>query len=84
MNVRTKNKNQCRDEQLAAGDTEKRAGRADTQAEGDTGDDLSTEFGRHESGQAGRQKPLADQQQTNGHQQDGNRAFKPVIGDAGQ
>jgi hypothetical protein len=35
---------------------------------------------RHESGQAGRQKPLADQQQTNCHQQHGNRA---AVGEQG-
>ena len=46
----------------AAGYAEKGAGDADAQAEGDTGGDLPTEFGRHERGQVRRQKPLADQQ----------------------
>jgi hypothetical protein len=49
-----------------------------------TGNNLPAGFGRHERGQARPQEPFADQQQTDGHEQDGNRAFKPVIGDVRQ
>jgi len=40
--------------------------------------------GGYECGQLRWQGPLADQQQTNYHEQDGNTAFKTVIGDVRQ
>jgi hypothetical protein len=84
VNVGTENKDQCRNEQLAAGDAEKGARRADAQAEGDTGNNLTADHGGHDHGRARRQEPLADQQQTDCHQQDGNRPLQAVIGDVRQ
>jgi hypothetical protein len=47
-NVGTENEYQRRNEQLAAGDAEEGAGRADAQTESDTGDNLPAGFGGHE------------------------------------
>ena len=79
-----KTKIRRRDQKLATRDAKERAGRADTQTESDTDDDLSTEIGRHQSRQASGQEPLADQQHADRHQEDGNRAFKAMIRDMGE
>jgi hypothetical protein len=72
VNVRTKDKDQRWNEQLTPGNAKEGTGRADAQADGDTGNNLPTEFGRNERGQPRRQEPFADQEQTNRHEQNGN------------